>query len=187
MRFIEVPFYLSLRTIALTAFRILIESALFMLVLSFPDYMFQRHQHLESLKMTKQELKEERKMTEGDPMIKSRLRERMQQIMSQNMMRAVPEADVVITNPTHFAVALQWKRETMHAPSVSAKGQDNIALRIREIAAENNVPVIENRPLARALFAEVEVGDEIPENYYEVTAIILAQVYGMSGREREVG
>ena len=187
MRFIEVPFYLSLRTIALTAFRILIESALFMLVLSFPDYMFQRHQHLESLKMTKQELKEERKMTEGDPMIKSRLRERMQQIMSQNMMRAVPEADVVITNPTHFAVALQWKRETMHAPSVSAKGQDNIAMRIREIAAENNVPVIENRPLARALFAEVEVGDEIPENYYEVTAIILAQVYGMSGREREVG
>ncbi len=187
LRFIEVPFYLSLRTISLVAFRILVESALFMLVLSFPDYMFQRHQHMESLKMTKQEVKEERKMTEGDPLIKSRLRERMHQILSQNMMKSVPEADVVITNPTHFAVALQWKRDTMNAPSVSAKGQDNIALRIREIAADNNVPVVENRPLARALYAEVEVGDEIPENYYEVTAIILAQVYNMGGKEREVG
>ncbi len=187
LRFIEVPFYLSLRTISLVAFRILVEAALFMLVLSFPDYLFQRHQHMESLKMTKQEIKEERKMTEGDPLVKSRLRERMHQILSQNMMRAVPEADVVITNPTHFAVALQWKRDTMNAPSVSAKGQDNIALRIREIAADNDVPVVENRPLARALYAEVEVGDEIPENYYEVTAIILAQVYNMGGKEREVG
>jgi flagellar biosynthesis protein FlhB len=187
IRFIDVPFYMSLRAIAAAAFRILIESALFMLVLSFPDYLFQRHQHIESLKMTKQELKEERKMTEGDPLVKSRLRERMQQILSQNMMRAVPESDVVITNPTHFAVVLQWKRDTMNAPVVSAKGQDNIALRIRELASENSIPVIENKPLARALFAEVEIGDEIPESYYEVTAIILAQVYGMSGGEREAG
>ena len=187
VRFIEVPFFMSLRAIAVAAFRILIEAALFMLVLSFPDYLFQRHQHIESLKMTRQELKEERKMTEGDPQVKSRLRERMQQILSQNMMRAVPEADVVITNPTHFAVVLQWKRETMNAPVVSAKGQDNIALRIRELATENSIPIIENKPLARALFAEVEIGDEIPENYYEVTAIILAQVYGVSGGAREVG
>ncbi|WP_319417302.1 flagellar biosynthesis protein FlhB [Marispirochaeta aestuarii] len=187
VRFVDVPFFMSLQAIALAALKILIEAALLMLALSFPDYMFQRHQHRESLKMSKQELKEERKMTEGDPLIKSRLRERMQQILSQNMMRAVPEADVVITNPTHFAIALQWKRETMSAPTVSAKGQDNMALRIREIARENSVPVIENKPLARALYAEVEIGDEIPETYYEVTAIILAQVYGMAGREREVG
>jgi flagellar biosynthetic protein FlhB len=187
VRFVDVPFFMSLQAIAIAALRILIEAALLMLALSFPDYMFQRHQHRESLKMSKQELKEERKMTEGDPLVKSRLRERMQQILSQNMMRAVPEADVVITNPTHFAIALQWKRETMSAPTVSAKGQDNMALRIREIARENNVPVIENKPLARALYAEVEIGDEIPETYYEVTAIILAQVYGMAGRDREVG
>jgi flagellar biosynthesis protein FlhB len=187
VRFVDVPFFMSLQAIAVAALKILIESALLMLVLSFPDYMFQRHQHRESLKMTKQELKEERKMTEGDPLIKSRLRERMQQILSQNMMRAVPEADVVITNPTHYAIALQWKRDTMAAPAVSAKGQDNMALRIREIARDNNIPVIENKPLARALYAEVEIGDEIPETYYEVTAIILAQVYGMAGREREVG
>ncbi len=187
IRFVEVPFYMSLQATAVAAFRILIEAALFMLILSFPDYLFQRHQHMESLKMTKQEVKEERKMTEGDPLVKSRLRERMQQIMSQNMMRAVPEADVVITNPTHFAVALQWKRDSMNAPTVNAKGQDNIALRIKEIAKENEVPIVENKPLARALFAEVEIGDEIPENYYEVTAIILAQVLGMGAGQREVG
>ena len=100
-------------------------------------------------------------------------------------MKSVPEADVVITNPTHYAVALQWDRLSMTAPMVTAKGQDHLAQRIKEIAGEHEVPVIENKPFARALFAEVELGDVIPEKYYEVMAQILAQVYRMQGREAE--
>ena len=101
------------------------------------------------------------------------------------MMRNVPTADVVITNPTHYAVAMEWNRQTMEAPAVIAKGMDNLALRIRAIAEENEVPVMENKPLARALYAEVEIGDTIPEKYYEVMALVLAEVYKMSGKTLE--
>jgi len=134
--------------------------------------------------MTKQEVKEERKTVEGDPLIKSRLKERMRDILSQDMIRKIPEADVVITNPTHFAVGMEWDRERMVAPMVIAKGQDNMAQRIKAIARDNDVPVVENKPLARALYAEVEVGEVIPERYYEVLATILAEVYRMSGGEK---
>ena len=133
--------------------------------------------------MSKQEVKEERKMTEGDPLIKSRLRERMKDILQRDMIKKIPEADVVITNPTHFAVVLQWERAKMPAPMVTAKGQDNIAFRIRKIAKDNNVAIMENKPLARALYAEVEVGDIIPEKYYKAMAIILSEVYRMKGEE----
>lgn len=184
IKFVNAPYQYSFISIAGIAFRILIESALAMLLLSLPDYLFQKRQHRESLKMTKQEVKEERKTMEGDPLIRSRMRERMRDLLNQNMLRNVPEADVVVTNPTHFAVGLEWKQERMNAPTVIAKGQDNMALRIREIARENEVPVIENKPLARALYAEVEIGDEIPERYYEVMAIVISEVYRMKGRER---
>lgn len=160
--------------------RLLIISALLLLVLSVPDFMFQRWQYRESLKMTKQEVKEERKMYEGDPLIKSRLRQRMREIMMRNMAANVPKADVVITNPTHFAVALEWNRSSMSAPMVTAKGADEVALRIRRIAEENGVPVVENRPLARALFAETEIGDIIPEQYYQAIAVVLAHVYKLN-------
>ena len=125
-------------------------------------------------------------MSEGDPLVRSRLRERMRDLLSRNMMRSVPRADVVVTNPTHYSVAMEWQRETMEAPMVTAKGQDNIALRIREIATENGVPLIENKPLARALYAEVEIGDVIPEKYYEVMAIVLAEVYRLNGEPAPV-
>jgi flagellar biosynthetic protein FlhB len=184
IKFVNAPYQYSFISIAGIAFRILIESALAMLLLSLPDYLFQKRQHRESLKMTKQEVKEERKTMEGDPLIRSRMRERMRNLLNQNMLRNVPEADVVVTNPTHFAVGLEWKQERMNAPTVIAKGQDNMALRIREIARENEVPVIENKPLARALYAEVEIGDEIPERYYEVMALVISEVYRMKGRER---
>jgi flagellar biosynthetic protein FlhB len=131
--------------------------------------------------MTKQEVKEERKTVEGDPLIKSRLRERMRDILSQDMIRKVPEADVVITNPTHFAVGMEWDRERMVAPMVTAKGQDNMAQRIKAIARDHDVPIVENKPLARALYAEVEIGEVIPERYYEVMATILAEVYKLNG------
>lgn len=176
------PFLLSVQTISSVAFRILVEAAIAMLLMSLPDYLFQRRLHMESLKMSKQEIKDERKQAEGDPTVRSRLRERMRDIMTRNMLQTVPKADVVITNPTHFAIAMEWKRERMAAPMVVAKGQDNIALRIREIAREHGIPMIENKPLARALYSEVEIGDVIPEQYYEVMAVILAQVYRMAGK-----
>ena len=173
----------SFRLVATIAFRIIVESTLAMLVLSIPDYMFQRRQHRESLKMSRQELKEERRMYEGDPLIKSRLRDRMRELLTRNMMRAVPKADVVITNPTHYSIAIEYDRLVMEAPMVTAKGVDAIALKIREVARENEVPLVENKPLARTLYQEVEIGDAIPEKYYEVMAIILAEVYKMAGRE----
>jgi flagellar biosynthetic protein FlhB len=165
------------------AFRIIVEATLAMLVLSIPDYLFQRRQHREALKMSRQEVKEERRMYEGDPLIKSRLRERMRELLTRTMMRAVPQADVVITNPTHYSVAVEYDRLVMEAPMVTAKGVDAIALKIREIARDNDVPLVENKPLARTLYQEVEIGDTIPEKYYEVMAIILAEVYKMAGRE----
>jgi flagellar biosynthesis protein FlhB len=179
---LHMPFLVSVGFVASIAFRIVVEAAIILLVFSIFDYMFQRKLHRESLKMSKQEIKEERKMMEQDPLVKSRLRERMREILTRNMMKAVPEADVVITNPTHFAVAMEWDRLKMPAPVVVAKGADHIALRIKEIALENNVPVVENKPLARALHSEVEIGDAIPEQYYEVMATILAQVYKLSGK-----
>ncbi len=166
--------------IATLTFRILVWSAVVLLFFSLFDYLFQRRQHLESLKMSKQEVKEERRMYEGDPLVKGRLRRRMQDLLNRNLVRKVPEADVVVTNPTHYAVALEYNREMMRAPTVTAKGQDNIAQRIRELATEYNVPLIENRPLARALYADVEIGDEIPEKYYEAVVAVLKQVYQMN-------
>jgi flagellar biosynthetic protein FlhB len=180
------PFLVGMGVVTSVAFRIIVEASLAMLVLSIFDYYFQRRQHLESLKMSRQEIKEERKMYEGDPLIKSRLRERMREILTRNMMRAVPKADVVITNPTHYAVALEYRRVEMVAPVVTAKGADNIALKIRELAEENSIPVVENRPLARALYDEVDIGEAIPEKFYEVLATILAEVYKLSGRAAEV-
>ncbi len=186
MGFLSSSFAYSFKAISVISFKILIEAALAMLVLAIPDYFFQKKQHTESLKMTKQEIKEERKTTEGDPLVRNRLRERMREIMTQNMLQKVPEADVVITNPTHFAVGMQWEREAMVAPVVIAKGQDNMAQRIKSIARENSIPVIENKPLARGLYAEVEIGEIIPEKYYQIMAIVFAEVYQMDGKKQEV-
>jgi flagellar biosynthetic protein FlhB len=182
---VETSYLQGLQLVATIAFRIIVEAAIAMLIISIPDYLFQRRQHMESLKMSKQEVKEERKMYEGDPLIKSRLRERMRELLVRNMMREVPKADVVITNPTHYSVAIEYDRISMAAPTVTAKGVDQVALKIREIARENDVPLVENRPLARTLYQEVEVGDLIPEAYYEVIAVILAEVYRINGKAAE--
>jgi flagellar biosynthesis protein FlhB len=179
------PFLSGVSVVSQIAFRVLIEAAIAMLAFSVVDYWFQRRQHLESLKMSRQEVKEERKMYEGDPLTRSRLRERMREIMRRNMLRAVPKADVVITNPTHYAVALEYNRAIMPAPTVVAKGADLIAQRIKEVAAENRVPIMENKPLAQALYREVEIGDAIPEKFYEVMSTILAEVYRLAGKSAE--
>ncbi|HUW39632.1 MAG TPA: flagellar biosynthesis protein FlhB [Rectinemataceae bacterium] len=175
----------SIMFIGSLAVRLIIQAAIATLLLSVPDYLFQRHQYMESLKMTKEEVKEEHKQQEGDPLVRSRLRQRMRELLSRNMAANVPKADVVITNPTHFAVALEWDRDRMAAPLVTAKGQDEVALRIRRIAEENGVPVVENRPLARALYADVEIGDAIPEKYYQAIATVLAHVYAAAESKDE--
>ncbi len=178
-------FLAAVSVIAQIGFRILLEAAVALLIFSAVDYWFQRRQHLESLKMSRQEVKEERKMYEGDPLTRSRLRERMREIMRRTMLKAVPKADVVITNPTHFAVALEYNRALMIAPTVVAKGVDLVAQKIKEVAAENNVPIMENKPLAQALYHEVEIGDTIPEKFYEAISIILAEVYKLSNKTAE--
>jgi flagellar biosynthetic protein FlhB len=184
-RLFEGPFLPMLVFVFALAMRLVIEVAVAMLALAVPDYLFQRRQYMESLKMSKEEVKEERKMQEGDPLVKNRLRERMRELLSRNMAANVPKADVVITNPTHYAVALEWDREKMAAPTVTAKGADEVAQRIKRIATENGVPLVENRPLARALYAEVDIGDAIPEKYYQAIATVLAHVYGAEGEARE--
>jgi len=166
----------SVSFIAGVVIRIIIEAAILMLALAVPDYLFQRHQFKKRLKMSKQEVKEERKMFEGDPMIKGRLKERMRDIMSRNMAVNVPKADVIVTNPTHFAIAIEFDPLTMAVPTVTAKGADEMAFRIRSLAKDAGVPIIENRPLARALYADADVGDPVPEAYYEAISRILAHV-----------
>jgi flagellar biosynthetic protein FlhB len=186
LQLMKVNFLQSFQLIAQVAFSMVLQTAIVLLVLSLFDYLFQRKQHLDSLKMTKQEIKEERKTYEGDPLVKSRLRQRMREILSQNMMQQIPNADVVITNPTHYAIALEYKIDSMQAPMVTAKGLDTVAQRIKQLAFENDVPVIENRPLARALHAEVELGDVIPERYYEAVVTVFKEIYRMNKKKEAV-
>ena len=166
------------------AMTMLIVSAILLLFLSIPDFMFQRWRYRESLKMSREEVKEERKMYEGDPLIKSRLRQRMRELLTRNMIVNVPKADVVITNPTHYAIALEYQAGAMRAPRLTAKGADELALRIRRVAEESGVPIVENRPLARALYAEVEIGEEVPEAYWSVVATILSRVFALNEERR---
>ena len=136
--------------------------------------------------MTKQEVKDEMRRMDGDPRVKQRRRQLAQQMMKEQFKRDVPTADVIVTNPTHFAVALKYDAGNMHAPRVVAKGQDFMAQRIREIAIASGVPILERPPLARALYKLVQVGQEIPEQYYSAVAEILAYVYELSGKARKL-
>jgi flagellar biosynthetic protein FlhB len=156
-----------------------------LLVLAILDYAWQRWRNEQQLKMSKQEIKEEMRRMEGDPQIKSRRRQIALQRIVQGIRKNVPTADVIVTNPTHYAVALKYDAETMHAPKVVAKGADFLAQTIREIAVANGVPILERAPLARSLYRLVEVGQEIPEQFYSAVAEILAYVYELSGRVRQ--
>lgn len=147
-----------------------------MAVIAALDFMFQKFQHLKKMRMTKQEVKDELKQTDGDPHVRARLRQIRQERARSRMMAAVPKADVVVTNPTHYAIALKYDQEKMDVPVVVAKGADHIALKIREVAEENNIPVLENPPLARALFATVEVDEEIKEDQYKAVAEVVGYI-----------
>ena len=147
------------------------------------DYLYQWWQYEKNLRMTKQEIKDEYKQTEGDPQIKGRIRSMQQQRAKRRMMQNVPKADVVIKNPTHFAVAIQYDQDKNKAPRVIAKGIDSLALRIIAVAEENGVYVMENRPLARALYESVDLDREIPESFYKAVAEVLAFVYSLKKKE----
>lgn len=146
-------------------------------VLGVLDYLYQRWEHEQSLKMTKQEVKEEYKQMEGHPQIKARQKQKQREMAMRRMMAEVPKADVVITNPTHFAVALRYTAEKMDAPMVVAKGQDFVAQRIKDLARESGVTIVENQELARNLFYICDLGEVIPENLYQAVAQVLAFVY----------
>ena len=143
------------------------------------DYLYQKWKFGEDMKMTKQEVKDEYKNTEGDPQIKGRIRQKMREASQRRMMQDVPKADVVITNPTHFAVAIKYDAEVSRAPVVVAKGEDYLAQKIKEVAKENKVEIVENKPLARMLYHNVEIGAEIPPELYQAVAEVLAMVYHM--------
>jgi flagellar biosynthetic protein FlhB len=155
-------------------------TCLVLMVLAGIDYLFQIWQHERDLRMTKQEIKDEHRQYEGDPMVRSRIRAVQREMAMKRMMEAVPDATVVITNPTHFAVALKFDR-SMPAPKVVAKGAGHIAQKIKSLAIENDVPVIEQKPLARALYKNVDIDQYIPADLYHAVAEILAYVYRLKG------
>ena len=162
----------------------LVASAVVLRAIAVPDYFVNRHEFMESMKMTKFEVKQEYKEMEGDPQVKSRLMAEARRLLQRNMPKAVKEADVVITNPTHFAVSMKYDRAVDDSPKVTAKGQDETALLMRRIAKENNVPIVENRPLARSLYAETEVGDIIPDKYLAVLANIYAEIMKINSKKK---
>lgn len=147
------------------------------------DYMYQRHDFMQKMMMSKQEIKDEFKQSEGDPYIKGKLRQLREQRARQRMMQAVPEADVVITNPTHYAIALKYDTLNMDAPVMVAKGVDNVAERIRDLAKESKVPLVENPALARALFDSMEIGEMIPPDHFKAVAEVISYVFRLKGRK----
>lgn len=173
----------ALLFLLMLAGRVTMGVAVAMFLIAIFDLLYQRFSYIKSLRMTRQEIRDEYKQSEGDPHVKQRLRRLRMERAKNRMMSNVPKADVVITNPTHFAVALQYDSKSMKAPLVVAKGQDLVALKIREIAKESDVPIVENPPLARALFASVELDQEIPAQHYEAVAKVISFVYQLKGRK----
>ncbi|OGH63171.1 MAG: flagellar biosynthesis protein FlhB [Candidatus Lindowbacteria bacterium RIFCSPLOWO2_12_FULL_62_27] len=167
----------GLSRIGEVTYQIILWTTLLLIAFSIPDYFYQRYEYTDKLKMTKEEVKDEHKQSEGDPQVKATQRKRMMELISRRMLHKVPKADVVITNPTHYAVALRYDQQEDNAPICLAKGADFLALRIRDIAEKNDVPIYEDRFLARALYDAVEIGEEIPHPFYDAVANVLAFVY----------
>lgn len=164
-------------TIGGMVFALGIRIAVMMVVLAFMDFLYQRFEYEKKLRMTKQEVKDETKQMEGNPEVKSQIRKRSRELAFHRMMEDVPKADVVVTNPTHFAIALKYDGRAMAAPRVVAKGADLLAQQVKQRATQSGVPVIENKPLAQTLYRAVDVGDDVPEDLYQAVAEVLAYVY----------
>jgi len=186
IRLLDYDLEQSVGFVAMTSFKLIIWTGVLFVILSIMDYFYQRFEFLESQKMTRFELKREIIEDEGNPLYKAHLREMFNEMMQRRrMLDEVPRADVVITNPTHYAVALKYENVSMKAPQVVAKGSDLLALRIKELAFKNDVLIQEDRMLARALFESVEVGQEIPDEMYETVAAVFRVVYEMKNRAAE--
>lgn len=167
------------KTIGTLSYGIAIRAGGILIIVSVIDYFYQWKEHEKNIKMTKKEIKEEYKQSEGDPQVKSRIKEKQRQIAMRRMMQEVPKADVIITNPTHYAVAIKYDKEKYDAPYVLAKGADLIAENIKKVARENNVPIVENKPLARMLYDTVDIDCTIPQDMYQAVAEVLAYVYSL--------
>lgn len=168
--------------ICITSLNVAIRMCIAMLILGVLDYAYQWWEYEKSLKMSKHEVKQEHKESEGNPEVKGKIRQKQRQMAMRRMLQDIPKADVVITNPTHFAVAIKYDSKVSDAPIVLAKGQDYIALRIKEIAKENKVEIVENRPLARALYQTVDIGEKIPPELFQAVAEVLAFVYNIKNK-----
>ncbi len=160
-----------------------IQIAGLLVILAIFDYIYQKYEFEKNIKMSKQDIKDEYKKSEGDPLIKAKIKEKQRRMAMQRMMQEVPKADVIITNPTHYAIALQYETGSMEAPKVIAKGMDYIALKIKEIAKENNLTIVENKPLARTLYDQVDIGETIPGDLFQAVAEVLAYVYRLKGKK----
>ena len=180
-----VDLWLSLSLVASLAARILIVVAVLLLVLSIPDTMFEKWQFKESLKMRRQEAEEEFKQEEGDPKMRQRLKSRYRELLSRNMLAEVPKADVVITNPTHYSVALLFDVSRMNGPMVIAKGEDDVAFQIRDLAKEHGVPVVPHPPLTRTLYYAVELNEEIPSRYWTVVSLVLGKFFNFDQEQKQ--
>lgn len=178
----SIDFVLSLERIHELIIYLAVGTIVVMTVIAAFDYVFQKYQFMQQMRMTKQEVRDEHKQSEGDPQVKARIRQLRTERARQRMMSAVPEADVVVTNPTHFAVALKYDMEAMQAPRLIAKGIDHVALKIREVAEENDIPIVENPPLARTLYAAVELDEEIPTEQYQAVAEVIGYVMRLKGQ-----
>lgn len=182
VKFYQMPLTQAIELIGSVVINMGLKISLVFMVVAFADLFYQRWKFHEDIKMTKQEVKDEYKNAEGDPQIKGKIRQKMREASQRRMMQDVPRADVVITNPTHFAVAIRYDANEGSAPKVLAKGADILAQKIKEIARENNVEIVENKPLARMLYANVDVGQEVPPELYQSVAEVLALVYKMQGK-----
>lgn len=178
----DIPLLSALSAIGEVVIDLGIKISAYYMVIAAIDFIYQKMKFKKDMKMSKQEVKDEYKNAEGDPKIKSQQKQRMRQASQRRMMQSVPEADVVITNPTHFAVALKYDADSGRAPIVVAKGEDFLAKRIKEIAKENKVEIVENKPLARMLYHNVELGEEIPPELYQAVAEVLAFVYRLKNK-----
>lgn len=186
MRTPDLSVQMAVKVVMFSALKIVIWSSVLLLVLSIPDYFFQKHEFIESLKMKKQEVKEELKETMGDPYIRAKMREMQREIAMRNMISEVPKADVIVTNPTHFAIALKYDNNAMDAPVVVAKGVDSMALKIREVARQHSIEMIENKPLARELYYRLDVGEMIPEELFKAVSFVYAELYKRDKKLKKV-
>lgn len=178
----DMPLLQALQLLAENVADLGIRVSMVYMIIAFADLIYQRVKFSRDMRMTKQEIKEEYKQSEGDPQIKGKIRQRMREVSQRRMMQDLPQADVVITNPTHYAVAIKYDPEVAEAPVVLAKGEDYLAARIKEVAREHSIEIVENKPLARMLYANVDVGQAVPPELYQAVAEVLAFVYQLQGK-----